>query len=287
MPLLIEERSADIGHFTVARILPFRQKRMVGPFIFIDHFGPTQIGPNKYMDVDQHPHIGLATLTYLYEGEINHEDSIGSKVRITPGSVNLMIAGRGVTHTERTPPDLRNGNVFTSLGYQIWIALPKSFEDMEPEFHHVDKSELPIWTDHELQYKLISGTGFGRKSPVPSLSQHFLIELTAKSTQKFNTTSELIGEVGIFVDTGSFYHDGNQITKGQMLVFEEASNIEIEIIAGSRILLFGGTPFPENRFIHWNFVSSEKSKIDQAISNWKNRMFPKIENDDTYVEIKT
>ena len=149
--MIIEERSRDIGDFLVGRLIPFRKKRMIGPFIFIDHMGPTKLGPNKYMDVDQHPHTGLSTLTFMLEGEIMHEDSLGTKQRIKPGSVNWMTAGKGVTHTERTPEDLRNGNTFVAHGYQIWVALPKELEDMAPEFHHIEEKDIPRWTDETVR----------------------------------------------------------------------------------------------------------------------------------------
>ena len=152
--MIIEERSRDIGDFLVGMLIPFRKKRMIGPFIFIDHMGPTQLGPSKYMDVDQHPHIGLATLTYMLEGELIHEDSLGTHQRITPGSVNWMIAGKGVSHTERTPPDLRNGKKFTAHGYQIWVALPKAKEGMPPEFHHMPAETLPKWQDGPAQFHI-------------------------------------------------------------------------------------------------------------------------------------
>ncbi|MGB3464347.1 MAG: pirin family protein, partial [Cyclobacteriaceae bacterium] len=135
--LIIEERSRDIGDFLVGRLIPFCKKRMVGPFIFIDHMGPSEIGNGKYLDVDQHPHIGLSTLTYMLSGELLHQDSIGTSQLITPGSVNWMSAGKGVTHTERTPKNLRDGSRFTMHGYQIWVALPKALEEMSPEFHHI------------------------------------------------------------------------------------------------------------------------------------------------------
>jgi redox-sensitive bicupin YhaK (pirin superfamily) len=150
--LIIEERSRDIGDFLVGRLLPFRKKRMVGPFIFIDHMGTSQLGPNSYMDVDQHPHTGLSTLTFMLEGEIVHKDSIGSEQRITPGSVNWMVAGKGVTHTERTPKNLRNGTSFSAHGYQIWVALPKDMEDCNPEFHHIEETALPKWKEGSAQY---------------------------------------------------------------------------------------------------------------------------------------
>ena len=151
--LIIEERSRDIGDFLVGRLIPFRKKRMVGPFIFIDHMGPSQTGNGKFLDIDAHPHIGLSTLTYLLEGEIQHQDSIGTNQLIGPGSVNLMTAGNGVTHTERTPKHLRD-KVSTLHGYQIWIALPKAFEETTPEFQHVASPDLPQWHDEAASFTL-------------------------------------------------------------------------------------------------------------------------------------
>ena len=175
--MIIEERSRDIGDFLVGRLLPFRKKRMIGPFIFIDHMGPTRLGPKKYMDVDQHPHIGLSTLTFMLEGELMHEDSLGTQQLIRPGSVNWMTAGKGVSHTERTPEHLRNGKTFTAHGYQIWVALPKHLEDMEPEFHHIEATDLPKWKEGDAEFTLVAGEGYGRRSPVPVHSPLFMVEI--------------------------------------------------------------------------------------------------------------
>ena len=167
--MVVEERSRDIGNFVVGRLLPFRKKRQVGPFTFIDHMGPSHIGPGKYMDVDQHPHIGLSTLTYLLEGQVVHRDSTGAVQVIRPGEVGFMTAGKGVAHTERTPLPLRDGQKHAVHGYQVWVALPKEAEEMEPRFDFVPKDQLPHWKEGKLDMTLVAGKAFGRRSPLKVL----------------------------------------------------------------------------------------------------------------------
>src|SRR6187402_3646553 len=167
--LIIEERAADIGKFMVGRLLPFRQKRMVGPFIYIDHMGPVKMNERQNFDVLPHPHIGLSTLTFLFEGSIMHRDTLGNEVEIKPGAVNWMTAGKGIVHSERTPEYLRHTE--KSLhGLQIWVALPKALENMEPSFAHIEASDIPEWQRDGVTIKLIAGQAFGKKSPVPVYS---------------------------------------------------------------------------------------------------------------------
>jgi redox-sensitive bicupin YhaK (pirin superfamily) len=283
--LIIEERSRDIGDFLVGRLIPFRKKRMIGPFIFIDHMGPTTVGPTKYMDVDQHPHIGLSTLTYLLEGEVMHEDSIGTKQRIQPGSVNLMVAGKGVSHTERTPQDMRNGKVFTAHGYQIWIALPKELEDITPEFHHISAAQLPRWKDGSTEFTLVAGEGYGQKSVVPVHSPLFMIEIKTFEEYHLNTRDNLKGEIGICVVEGAIEACGETVEKGNILVSKVSDTCTTILKANSHILLFGGEPFAEKRHIHWNFVSSDKDKIEKAKKDWQTKSFPMMENDNSYISL--
>lgn len=284
--MIIEERSRDIGDFLVGRLIPFRKKRMIGPFIFIDHMGPTTLGPKKYMDVDQHPHIGLSTLTYMLEGELVHEDSIGTKQHIKPGSVNWMTAGSGVSHTERTPEEMRNGNTFTAHGYQIWVALPKHLEDMQPEFHHIAAEELPRWTDNGAAFTLVAGKGFGKKSPVPVHSNLFMVEIKAKNNYDLKATGNLSGEIGICVVNGSISSAcGEIIDKGNILVSKVKNACDVKLQPDAHVLLFGGEPFAEERHIIWNFVSSSKEKIETAKKEWANKTFPMMQNDSTYVPL--
>lgn len=283
--LIIEERSRDIGDFIVGRLIPFRKKRMVGPFIFIDHMGPVTIKKGKYMDVGQHPHIGISTLTYMLEGEVMHRDSIGTIQRISPGSVNWMVAGKGVTHTERTPNDLRNDSKFTAHGYQIWVALPKELEDIDPEFHHVDINELPTWSHGNAQYRLIAGNGYGRKSPVPVHSDLFMIEIKTHEQYTLQIKGELQGEIGICIVKGAIEACGNIIEQGNMLVSKTESTCTIVLQASTHVLIFGGQPFKEERHIYWNFVSTSLEKIEAAKNLWKNHNFPKVMDDDSYISL--
>ncbi|MBQ4819436.1 pirin family protein [Aquimarina sp. MMG016] len=281
--LIIEERSRDIGDFLVGRLIPFRKKRMVGPFIFIDHMGPTMIKKGHYMDVDQHPHIGLSTLTYMLEGELMHEDSIGTHQRISPGSVNWMVAGKGVTHTERTPRDMRDGSEFTAHGYQIWVALPKELEDIDPEFHHIDAEILPSWKENNTEFRLVAGQGYGKTSPLPVHSELFMVEVKSPERYELQLKGELQGEIGICIVEGSIQACENTIEQGNMLVSKVEDTCNVILEPNSHILLFGGKPFEEERHIYWNFVSHSKDKIEAAKEKWKNKGFPKVQGDDTYV----
>ncbi|WP_299215772.1 pirin family protein [uncultured Dokdonia sp.] len=284
--LIIEERSRDIGDFLVGRLIPFRKKRMVGPFIFIDHMGPTELGPEKYMDVDQHPHIGLATLTYLLEGKLTHEDSIGTHQVIRPGSVNWMVAGKGCAHTERTPQASRDRKeIFTMHGYQIWVALPKHLEDIEPAFHHIEATALPQWSDQGAQYTLVAGQAFNQTSPVPVHSDLFMMAITTTEAHTFTAKGNVKGEIGICIVSGHITACDQTITAGNMLVSKIEDVCTIDIAANSHILIFGGEPFPEERHIFWNFVSHSKEKIESAKEKWKAKLFPKVANDTSYVPL--
>ena len=283
--LIIEERSRDIGDFLVGRLLPFRKKRMVGPFIFIDHMGPCQIGPGTYMDIDQHPHIGLSTLTYLMEGEIHHRDSIGTDQIITPGSVNFMTAGRGVTHTERTPQHHRDGKTRTTHGYQIWVALLRELEQMEPEFHHIDEADLPQWNEDGASLRLIAGQGFGKTSPLKVYSDLFMVDINTTKDYQLEISGQLEGEIGVCIVEGSVTACDQLVEQGNMLVSKVENNCQLHIAGGSQVLLFGGRPFEEERHIYWNFVASDKETIEEAKERWVNKDFPKVPNDNTYIPL--
>ncbi|MCM5662652.1 pirin family protein [Galbibacter mesophilus] len=283
--LIIEERSRDIGDFLVGRLLPFRKKRMVGPFIFIDHMGPATIKPGNFVDIGQHPHIGLSTLTYLFEGELQHKDSIGSNQIIKAGAVNWMTAGKGVTHTERTPEKLRNGTTTTMHGFQIWVALPKELETMEPEFHHIERDALPKWEENGAHYTLIAGEGFGKKAPTPVHSELFMIEIKTSEATKLNIVDQVKGEIGICVVKGSISACDEVINSGNMVVSKTEDACKVEVAENTHLLLFGGEPFEEERHIFWNFVASDKSKIEEAKTRWKNKEFPKVPEDNSYIEM--
>lgn len=283
--LIIAERSRDIGDFMVGRLLPFRKKRMIGPFIFIDHMGPTELGPTRYMNVDQHPHMGLSTLTFLLEGEILHEDSLGTKQIIRPGSINWMVAGKGVSHTERTPSSMRDGTVFTAHGYQIWVALPKDKEDMEPEFHHISNKDLPKWEEGTTTFTLVAGSGYGRTAPVPVHSELFMVEIKTQETYSLNTMDKLKGEIGICIVEGSIEACGTVVEKGNILVSKVSDSCTTTLHPHSHIILFGGEPFPEERHMFWNFVSHDKDKLEKAKKEWAEKTFPMMKNETSYVPI--
>ncbi len=278
--LIIEERAADIGKFMVGRLLPFRQKRMVGPFIYIDHMGPVKLSERDNFDVLPHPHIGLSTLTFLFEGSIMHRDALGNEVEIKPGAVNWMTAGKGIVHSERTPEYLRDSELFMH-GLQIWVALPKDLEQMDPQFSHITENEIPRWTEGDVQFKLVAGEAFGKKSPVPVFSKLFMLEIKSKTKQTINIGNELYGESGLYILEGAIESEGNVFEPKQLLVAKDSTLCEFTIHENSTIYIFGGEPFPEERFIDWNFVSSSKELIEDAKTKWDQQLFDKIEGDDT------
>lgn len=280
--IIIPERAADLGNFLVGRILPFRQKRMVGPFIFIDHMGPVNMDERQTMDIEPHPHIGLATLTYLFDGSIQHKDSLGNDLEITPGAVNWMSAGKGIVHSERTPERLRN-QAKTMHGLQIWIALPKELEDGEPHFQHVTAAQIPQWNIGSTVFKLIAGELNARKSPVSVNSKLYFIEIKTVEAATIDLSNVLYGESGLYVLEGSVHIGENNFTGKELLVTKEAHLCQFEMGANSTVYLFGGEPLPEERLIDWNFVSSKQETIDAAKALWKAHGFPKVPGDDGYV----
>ncbi|MEP6746285.1 MAG: pirin family protein [Bacteroidota bacterium] len=282
--LIIEERAANIGNFMVGRLLPFRQKRMVGPFIFIDHMGPVALSDHENFDVGPHPHIGLSTLTFLFEGSILHRDTLDNVVEIQPGAVNWMTAGKGIVHSERTPEYLRL-SAKSMHGLQIWVALPKELEQMEPEFFHIDKEQIPAWNDGDIQYKLIAGGAFGKKSPVPVYSKLFMIEIKSNSRQTLNLGKELYGESGLYILQGSIESDGNVFGPKQILVANNSTLCSFTIEANSILYIFGGEPFPEERFIYWNFVASNYDLIEAAKQNWLDQKMGTIKNETGFIPL--
>jgi redox-sensitive bicupin YhaK (pirin superfamily) len=277
--LIIEERAANIGSFMVGRILPFRQKRMVGPFIYIDHMGPVKLNEREQMDIKPHPHIGLSTLTFLFEGSIMHRDSIGSKMEIKPGEVNWMTAGKGIVHSERTPDYLRATEKMMH-GLQIWIALPKAFEQTEPNFFHAEKNEIPTWVEGAVTYKLVAGEAMGKKSPVPVYSKLFMIEIKSTQNTTINLKDQLYGEAGLYILEGNVISEGHAFEPKQILVAQNSTLCEFEICANATVYIFGGEPFPEERFIDWNFVSSDKNLIAEAKQKWDAQLFDKVVGDE-------
>jgi redox-sensitive bicupin YhaK (pirin superfamily) len=282
--LIIPERAADIGNFMVGRLLPFRRKRAVGPFVFIDHMGPVALKDHQNLDVPPHPHIGLSTLTYLFEGAIMHRDSIGSVVEINPGAVNWMTAGRGVVHSERTPEHLRSSDKRLH-GLQIWVALPKELEETEPAFTHIPASDIPVWEQNGVHFKLIAGNAFGRKSPVPVHSRLYFIEIRSTEAARLNIGSDLFGESALYILKGHIKSNDHIYEPKQILVAKDSSLCEFETAPDTVVYIFGGEPFPEERFIHWNFVSSGKARLEQAAQDWQNGAFPQVPGETEFVPL--
>lgn len=282
LALIVPERAADIGGFLVGRLLPFRQKRTVGPFVFIDHMGPAEMGPGENLDVLPHPHIGLSTLTYLFEGAILHRDSIGSEVEIRPGAVNWMTAGKGVVHSERTPDAVRNSDKVLH-GLQIWVALPIEEEEIEPSFTHVEAGDIPQLERDGLKIKLIAGEALGLRSPVPVYSQLYFIEIKASTTQTLHLGDELYGESGLYILEGAVRSDGNTYAPKQLLVARDSKLCSFEMEAGSTVYVFGGEAFPEARYIDWNLVSSSKERLAEAREDWINQRFTLPPGESDYV----
>ena len=281
---IIEERPRNIGNFMVGRLLPFSSKRMVGPFIFIDHMGPEQLPAGQGMDIGPHPHIGLSTLTFLFEGNIMHKDSLGTDIEIKPGQVNWMTAGSGIVHSERTPDNLRN-QVKTLHGLQIWVALPKTLEQMAPSFFHANSEELPAWTDDGVAYKLIAGTIMGKTSPVPVFSPLYFLELKATERQSVKIGKELYGEAGLYILEGSIETEGQVFAPKELLVANNSSLCEFTMNPGTTIYFFGGEPFAEERFIYWNFVASDYALIEKAKQAWRNQTFAPIPGETDFIPL--
>jgi redox-sensitive bicupin YhaK (pirin superfamily) len=280
--LIIEERATSIGSFMVGRLLPFRQKRTVGPFVFIDHMGPAKFSEREQLDVLPHPHIGLSTLTFLFDGAIMHRDSIGSVLEIQPGAVNWMTAGKGVVHSERTPEHLRSSEKILH-GLQIWVALPKSLEECEPSFAHISADEIPYWQEDGVHFKLIAGEAFGKKSPVPVHSPLYFIEIKSEQHSRIDIGAHLYGESALYILEGAIESEGHIFGPKQILIAENSKLCSFDMQADTTVYIFGGDVFPEERFIDWNFVSSSKERLKQAKEDWIAQRFQKIEGETDFV----
>jgi len=282
--LIIEERPRNIGNFMVGRLLPFQNKRMVGPFIFIDHMGPAALSGEENLDIGPHPHIGLSTLTYLFEGNIIHKDSLGTDMIIKPGQVNWMTAGRGIVHSERTPEPFRHADKHLH-GLQIWVALPKELEDMAPTFFHADESELPKWEKDGVQYNLIAGSIAGKTSPVPVYSPLYFLELKSKTRQTIKLGNELYGEVGLYILEGSIENERTTFEPKELLVAKDSKLCEFTMNTNTTIYFFGGEPFLEERFIYWNFVATSQKRIEQAKQRWRDQKFDPVPGETGFIPL--
>jgi hypothetical protein len=275
---VIVPRARDLGGFEVRRALPAAERQMVGPFIFFDQFGPVLMRAGQGIDVRPHPHIGLATVTWLFDGAIYHRDSLGSQQPIAPGELNWMTAGRGIVHSERTAAAelARDRQVF---GIQSWVALPKAFEETAPAFEHVAMDRLPLIEDRGVVVRVVAGSVYGARSPVKTHSDLFYadVRMTAGSVLPLPADHE---ERGIYIAEGEIAIADQSFAAGRLLVFRPGDAISVKALSDARIMLLGGEPMDGPRHIWWNFVSSSKDKIEAAKDDWKRGRFAIVPGDD-------
>jgi redox-sensitive bicupin YhaK (pirin superfamily) len=274
--LIIRPGKKDLGGFSVRRALPFPNRRMVGPWIFFDHAGPATFEPGDGIDVRPHPHINLATVTYMFEGSFQHKDSLGNDVEVKPGDINLMVAGKGIVHSERTPEYLRkSGSVLHAL--QLLLALPEDQEEIDPAFYHYDEWDIPKTEVEGFELRVMMGSAYGLISPVKTFAETLYFEAHMKTGQTLalpNTEDR-----AIYVAAGGVTINGTAVKEFSMAVLHQGADITIEATADSRIALIGGEKLSP-RHIYWNFVSSRSERIEQAKADWKAGKFPKVPNDE-------
>jgi hypothetical protein len=284
--LLIQGRTHELGPgFPVRRVLPSAKRRTVGPFIFLDHFGPMTVPPGgDGMEVRPHPHIGLATVTYLFEGGIFHRDSLGYAQAIRPGDVNWMTAGSGIAHSERTEEEMRQSG-FSMHGVQTWVALPRSHEDTAPAFQHVEAAQLPVWHEGTASLRLIVGTYKGRTAPTTHFSPIFYVAAEMAAGAKIGVSPDH-AERAVYVAHGTVMLGDRQLVTGDLAVL--ASGHLVDLVAGlegARLMLLGGAPLDGPRHIWWNFVSSSKERIEKAKADWKEGRFGKVPGEEEFIPL--
>ena len=276
--LVIVPRARDIGSFEVRRALPSAERQMVGPFIFFDQFGPVLMKAGQGMDVRPHPHIGLSTVTWVYDGVIQHKDSLGFDQPIKPGELNWMTAGKGIVHSERTPPMERTAGQKV-FGIQSWVALPKTHEEIAPNFEHVADAALPLLTDNGRSVRIIAGSMYGERSPVKTASDLFYADVVLEAGARLPLPAEH-EERGIYISEGSLTIAGERHEAGRLLVFKPGDEITLSTETGARFMMLGGEPMDGPRYIWWNFVSSSKDKIEAAKDDWKRARFSIVPGDE-------
>jgi redox-sensitive bicupin YhaK (pirin superfamily) len=282
LDLVIVPRVRDLGGFEVRRALPHGKRQMVGPFIFFDQMGPVQFIAGQGMDVRPHPHIGLATVTYLFDGRVMHRDSKGNALEITPGAMNLMTAGRGIAHSERTPLSARQGSGLS--GIQNWIALPTAYEETEPSFQHFDAASLPVIEDCGVWARVIAGSAFGVKSPVGMLSEWLYAEvaLDAGASAPLDPGHE---ERAIYVVAGEVEVAGETFEGPRLLIFHPGDQITVRAVRQARLMFLGGAAMEGPRYIWWNFVSSRRERIEQAKEDWKTGKFELVPGESEFIPL--
>jgi redox-sensitive bicupin YhaK (pirin superfamily) len=282
--LVILPPSRDLGDgFTVRRALPQPQRRMVGPFVFFDQMGPVEMRAGHGLDVRPHPHIGLATVTYLFDGEIMHRDSLGSVQAIQPGALNWMSAGSGIVHSERSPDEARHG-VSGLFGLQLWVALPAAQEESAPSFAHHDAGEIPSGEQDGVTVRQIVGAMDGLASPVKTLSDMIYAEIVMPPATRYRVPSDQIERAFYLID-GAVTVDGQHFGPTELVILKPHAEIVLASERGARLVLIGGEPFPEPRHIYWNFVSSRPDRIEQAKADWRERRFAAVPGEHEFIPL--
>ena len=284
LELIIVPRVRDLGDgFSVRRALPHGRRQMVGPFIFFDQMGPVQLMSGQGMDVRPHPHIGLATVTYLFDGRVMHRDSEGNALEITPGAMNLMTAGRGIAHSERTPATARQG-AEGMFGIQSWIALPQAHEETDPSFQHFDAASLPVVEDAGVWARVIAGSAFGKTSPVGMLSDWLYAEvvLEAGASAPLDPDTE---ERAVYVVEGEVDIAGELFEGPRLLIFRPGDRITVKASRRARLMFLGGTALEGPRYIWWNFVSSRRERIEAAKEDWKTGRFAPVPGETEFIPL--
>jgi redox-sensitive bicupin YhaK (pirin superfamily) len=276
--ITVEPSGKDLGGFRVRRALPSIKRRMVGPFIFLDHMGPARFEPDEGMDVRPHPHIGLATVTYLVEGSIFHRDTLGSAQDIVPGDINWMTAGRGIAHSERSSAESRK-QARQMQGIQSWVALPKAMEEAEPGFFHHPAATLPVLTDTGVHLRVIAGTAYGAASPVQVFSQTLYVDAQLRAGASLPLPVEH-AERSIYVLSGEIEIAGEVFGPCRLLIFRPEDPITLRARTDARFIMAGGEPLDGPRHIWWNFVSSSKERIEQAKADWVGGRFGLVPHDE-------
>ena len=272
---ILKPRSKNIGDFSVRRALPFVQQRSIGPWVFFDHFGPVSFKPGEGINVPPHPHINLATVTYLFEGEIFHRDSLGNALPIHPGAVNLMVAGLGITHSERTREELRETG-YNLHGLQLWMALPEEFEEVDPAFYHTPASDIPETKINVANIRVVMGEAYGLVSPVKTYSPTLYVEIDIADGTFIDLPKA--DERGVYVVKGEGQIDGATAPVNAMTVLTERAQV-LTAVGDTRLAIIGGTSLG-HRFLDWNFVSSRKERLEEAKSDWKAGRFAKVIGDE-------
>ena len=280
--LVINAKAKDVAGFPVRRALPAIERRMVGPFVFLDQMGPTHLAPGQRLDVRPHPHIGLSTMTYLFEGKILHRDSLGTVQMIRPGAINWMTAGRGIAHSERTPTETTAAAALS--GIQFWVALPKSHEEMEPAFAHLEAGELPVLADRQVSVRVIAGTALGHSSPLRAPHPMLCMDVALTKSATWEVPADY-PERALYVAAGDIEVDGVSHGQGRLLVFPAGYLAKIRAVSDARLIVLGGEPMDGPRHIWWNFVSSSKDRIEQAKLDWKLGRFAAVPGETDFIPL--